>query len=68
MIFLSIIQTECPFLLDYAEGMAKTGTGLINVHQQGAVKVTLDGSLTGLHVKFSLVVSCYREGDTLRGN
>lgn len=40
---------------------------LINVHQQGAVKVTLDGPFTRLHVKFSLVVSCHCEGNTLPG-
>ena len=26
MFFLSIIQAECPSLLDYAEGVAKAGT------------------------------------------
>lgn len=39
--FLSIIQTECLCLLDYAEGVARTGIGLMNADQQGKIKVTL---------------------------
>ena len=31
MFILNIIQRKCPTLLDYAEGVAKTGIGLMNV-------------------------------------
>ena len=40
LFFLSIIQIEL-FLLDNAEGVAKADTGVMNVDQQGTVKVTL---------------------------
>ena len=41
MFFLRIIHSECPSLLDYAEGVAKAGIGLMNVDQQGTVKATV---------------------------
>ena len=33
----NIIPTELPAFLDYAEGVAKAGTGLMNVDQQWTV-------------------------------
>ena len=38
---ISIIHSECPSLLDYAEGVAKAGIGLMNVGQQGTDKIAL---------------------------
>ena len=41
MFFLSIIQTEHPSLLDYAESVTMVDIGKINVDQQGTFKVIL---------------------------
>ena len=41
MFFLEIIQIEGFRLLEYAEGVAKAGTELINIAQQRTSKVTL---------------------------
>ena len=41
MFVLSIIQIESFSLLDYAEGMTKAGTGLMNTDQKDIFKVTL---------------------------
>lgn len=34
MVFLSIIHSECLSLLGYAEGMAKTDIGIMNLQQE----------------------------------
>ena len=33
VLFLRIIRSECPFLPNYVESMAKAGIGLMNVDQ-----------------------------------
>ena len=35
MCFLNIIQIECHSLLNYAEGVARSGTGLVNADHHG---------------------------------
>ena len=40
MFILSTIHTEYPSLLDYAEGVAKAGIGLMNTEQE-TFKITL---------------------------
>lgn len=39
--FLKIIQREDPSLLQYAEGVSKSGIGLMSTDQQGSGKITV---------------------------
>lgn len=72
MIFLEIIQTECPILLKYAKGVAKTGIGLTNTYQQVIDKVTLChqemplGAPAGLSIKFGSIISSQHQRNLSR--
>ena len=41
MLFLRIVYSQHPSFLDYVEGVAKAGIGLVNVGQQGIFMVLL---------------------------
>ena len=68
MFFLSIIQSECLSFLDYAQGMAKFGIGLMNADKQETFNAILcigkllEGPLTNPYVNFNFVVSCNHKG------
>ena len=60
-VILKVIHSEYPSLLDYAEDVAKPGTGLMNVGQRGILKVIFfaigklhEGPLIGPYVSCHL--------------
>ena len=63
------MKCELPSLLDYAEGVAKAGIGLMNVEQilplgaPFAIGKRLKEPLSGCLAKFGSVVSCHHRGN-----